>query len=280
MKSASPELIALLASNEYRLADLYTITLSSGTVLRYTSADVPIVYAGNTFVAVPIARSRTRTVIGVEVDTMDISVHPTAAMLVNGNPFLQSVYSGAFDGAIVKLERAFMAAWGNTTPGVLHQFEGSVSDTDLDGITARIKVRSLLELLNIKMPRNVYQATCCNSLYDTACGASRAAYAVNGTATGGSILNVTSGLGQASGHFDQGVIKFNSGANAGVSRTVKSFAGGEFALSVPLALPVASGDTFTAWPGCDKTLATCTAKFSNASKYRGFPWIPVPETAY
>lgn len=280
MKSASLDLIALLESNEYRLADLYTITLSTGAVLRYTSADMMINYAGYAYLPVPIERSRTRIVIGVEVDTLDISVYPTAAMLVNGNPFLQSVYSGAFDGALVKLERAFMPTWGDTSAGVLHQFEGNVSDTDVDGYAARIKVRSLLELLNIKMPRNVYQSTCCNSLYDSACGASRVTYAVNGTATGGSILTVTSGLGQASGYFEQGVIKLLTGANAGVTRTVKSFAGGAFALSVPLSLPVTAGDTFTAWPGCDKTLTTCTSKFSNATKYRGFPWIPVPETAY
>lgn len=280
MKSASAGLIALLSSNEFKLADLYTITLSTGSVLRYTSADIKIVYGGNTFLPVPIERSRIRTVIGVEVDTLDIRVYPTPAMLVNGNPFLQSIYSGAFDGALVMLERAFMATWGDTSPGCLHLFEGNVSDTDVDGFMVSIKVRSLLELLNIKMPRNVYQASCCNSLYDTACGANRATYAINGTATGGSITSVNSGLGQAAGYFDQGVIKFLTGPNAGVSRTVKSFAGGVFQLSVPLALPAASGHTFTAWPGCDKTLATCSSKFSNAAKYRGFPWIPVPETAY
>lgn len=280
MKSASPELIALLASNEFRLADLYTITLSTGAILRYSSSDISITYGGNTFLPVPIERGRVRTVIGVEVDTLDIRICPTPAMLVNGNPFLQSIYSGAFDGALVKLERAFMATWGDTSSGCLHLFEGNVSDTDVDGFVASIKVRSMLELLNIKMPRNVYQAACCNSLYDTACGVNRAAYAVNGTATGGSITSVTSALAQAAGYFDQGVIKFLTGPNAGVTRTIKSFSGGAFQLSVPLALPVASGHTFTAWPGCDKTLATCTSRFSNSSKYRGFPWIPVPEAAY
>jgi hypothetical protein len=39
MKSASAATIALLALNQYLMAELYTITLLNGTVLRYTDAD-------------------------------------------------------------------------------------------------------------------------------------------------------------------------------------------------------------------------------------------------
>ena len=44
MKSASAATIAILAGNQFTFAELYTITLLDGTVLRYTDADAPLWY--------------------------------------------------------------------------------------------------------------------------------------------------------------------------------------------------------------------------------------------
>lgn len=281
MKSASPELIALMASNEFRLADLVTITLKDASVLRYTSLDIPLIYAGNTYAPIVMERGRTRVVLGVEVDSLDLRLYPTDSQTVNGNLFLPAVHAGAFDGAEVRLERAYMPAWGDTSPGTVNLFEGRVSEIELDGLEVHFRIASFLELLNTKMPRNVYQAACINTLYDGACGASRATFAVYGTAISPSSREMISAtLPQADGYFTQGVVQVTSGANAGVYRNVKLFSTGHFFLSIPLVYPVAVGDTFTAWPGCDKLLDTCTNKFSNAARFRGFPWIPTPETAY
>jgi uncharacterized phage protein (TIGR02218 family) len=38
--------------------------------------------------------------------------------------------------------------------------------------------------------------------------------------------------------------------------------------------PIEAGDTFVVTAGCDKTFATCAAKFSNGLNFRGFPHIP------
>ena len=52
MKTATKELIDLLhGSDEFQMADLYTITLSGGQVLRHTSADMPVVWDGQTYEA-------------------------------------------------------------------------------------------------------------------------------------------------------------------------------------------------------------------------------------
>ena len=37
---------------------------------------------------------------------------------------------------------------------------------------------------------------------------------------------------------------------------------------------LAVGVAFEAFAGCDRTLATCQAKFGNAINFGGFPWIP------
>ena len=40
------------------------------------------------------------------------------------------------------------------------------------------------------------------------------------------------------------------------------------------------GDTFSVFAGCDKTFATCKAKFDNALNFRGFPHLPGNDAAY
>jgi uncharacterized phage protein (TIGR02218 family) len=131
------------------------------------------------------------------------------------------------------------------------------------------------------VPRDVYQPGCLNTLYDAACGLNRTTYQVTGTttsATDAARLVFSHGLAQAAGYFDLGVIQFTSGANAGISRSVKTHTGSTLSVMQPWPAPVASGDAFKAWPGCDKTRSTCETKFSNTIRFRGHPYIPMPET--
>lgn len=287
MKSASPTLIALLSSaRQFWMADLYTFTLVDGTVLRYTSADIDIATGGNTFShnGPIISRSRTKVALGTAVDQLDLNITATAETLLSGLPWLQAITNGALDGAQVKLERAFAAspedAMSGNIAGTVNLFEGRVSDTTTDSLTSKVIVRSWLEVLNTPLPRNLYQPPCGNSLYDTGCGVSRAAYAAFGAAASGSTRqSINCGLGNPAGYFDIGEIVMTSGQNLGVIRTVRAYTPGVVALAYPLPKPVSVGDTFTIYPGCDKRLTTCDTKFGNKPRFRGTPFVPVPETA-
>lgn len=282
MKTADANLPALLATDKFRMADLFTITLKSGTVMRLTAADISLIVGGFIFSPAVIKRTRTRTVLGIEVDTMTITIAPGDGMTVMGNPLLQAVHAGAFDGATVLVERLFMAEWGNTaTAGKVHIFEGNVSLPKVDGSKAVIKTKSMTEGLNVKMPRNMFLPSCGRSLYDNGCGLSKAAFATSGIVVSGSTKTaISASLSQADGYFTQGHMIFNSGPNAGVIRTIKAHTTNLLSLALPLAYQPLAGDTFTVYPGCDKTLDTCVSKFNNKLKFRGYPWIPVPETAY
>jgi uncharacterized phage protein (TIGR02218 family) len=139
-------------------------------------------------------------------------------------------------------------------------------------------VKSDLEILNVKLPRNLYQATCLNTLYDSYCTANKNSFVGGGTIVGASKIAVTVSNTNAANYFDLGYIVFNTGALAGVKRTVKSNNANTFNLLNPLPSLPANGDVFTAYAGCDKTQATCQSKFSNVIHFRGFPYVPVPET--
>ncbi len=303
MKPASGALQTLLATRSFLAADLYTFTLVGGGVLRYTSFDTDVVANGFTFTSSGATgpffdrkdnKAKAHWKIGVEVDTLVFDVLPGAAT-INGQPFLAACLQGVFDGAELQFERAFMPppvmpvlppATIPTMTGTVIIFVGRVAEVDLGRSLATFTVNSHLELLNQNMPRNLFQAPCVNTLFDAACAfgrpGMRASFAVSGAAASGSnAFAVNAGLSQATGYFDLGSIVFTSGANNGVSRSVKSYTQGSpgtLNLLTPLPNPPVTGDTFTLYPGCDKQQATCSGKFANLANFQGFPFIPIPET--
>ena len=283
MKPASPALVALLNSGaQFIMADLYTFTLVGGMVLRYSAAATALSANGYAFALGPkFERSKTKTVIGTQVDELDIRVYPEMTDLVGGTPFLTAVWQGQFDGALLQLERAFMPSYGDTSPGTVVLFAGRVSDADCSRTGVDIKVRSHLELLNIQMPRRLWQSACSFVFGDAMCLFNRAAMAASFASGAGSTQTaiVTSVSPMPASLYDQGTIIGISGANAGETRTIRQLTGGRVVVTLAFLSPVAPGDQFQLLPGCDHTLATCTNTFNNAIHFGGFPYIPTPETA-
>lgn len=270
----------LASGGPFILADLYQITMPNGTLLRWTSFDTDVSWAGYTWTAdCPVlTRGNTRVVIGVEVDTLDLTITPRASDLVAGLPLLAAARAGAFDGTRLVLYRAFLAADGSAI-GAVMRFSGRFADVDFGRSAMDVRVNSDAEALSIQLPRNTYSPTCGRTLYSPGCDVSRAANTVTKTVGAGSnTRQIACVLDQSATWWDQGGMQFTSGALAGTRRTVKNYAGGVLALFSPLPAAPAVGDTFIVYPGCDKTLATCKSKFNNVAKFRGCPFIPTPET--
>ena len=286
MKPASAALIALLnGSEQFVMADLYTFTLAGGaTVLRYSAAPTAIAANGYLFAAGPkFERSKTKVVIGTQVDELDIKIYPEPTDLVGSTPFLEAAWQGQFDGALLQLERAFMGAeggYGDTTAGTVILFSGRISDIDCSRTGVEIKCRSHLELLNIQMPRRLWQSSCTHVFGDAMCLFNRSSLAITFAGGSGSTTTVIEGAPMTTTPYAQGTIIAVTGANAGYSRTISSFvSGGAVTVKLAFLSPVAAGDQFQLLPGCDRTLATCTNVFNNAVHFGGFPYIPTPETA-
>jgi uncharacterized phage protein (TIGR02218 family) len=287
VKPASAALIALLNSSEqFIMADLYTFTLVGGaTILRYSAAPTPIVANGYLFAVGPkFERSKTKVVIGTQVDELDIKIYPEATDLVGSTPFLEAAWQGQFDGGLVQLVRAFMGAnaggYGDTSAGTVILFSGRISDIDCSRTGVEMKCRSHLELLNIQMPRRLWQSSCTHVFGDAMCLFNRSSLAATFSAANGSTTTVIQGAPTTATPYAQGTIIAVTGGNAGYSRTISSFiSGGTVTVKLAFLSSVAVGDQFQLLPGCDRTLATCTNVFNNALHFGGFPYIPTPETA-
>jgi uncharacterized phage protein (TIGR02218 family) len=292
MKTASPELLALLATRQFFSADLYLFTLIGGGTLNYCGGDRDIVWNGVTWTAGGTTgpyfdrkdnKAKCHWKVGVEVDTLVFDVLPGSA-LVEGEAFLSAVRQGVFDGAEMTLYRAFMPTYGNVAAGTVIMFAGRVAEIDAGRSLATFSVNSHLELLNQNMPRNLYQSGCVNTLFDVSCTLNAASFAVSDTVSTGSTQSVITPatLIEPNGYFDLGVITFTSGAASGLSRTVKTYiqgTPGTVSLISPLTVAPQAGDSFLIYPGCDKQQSTCQNKFANITNFRGFPYVPENSTA-
>lgn len=110
MKTADPALIAYLQSaREVTIAEIYTITLISGTVLHYTSFDVDVLWEGDLYTSgeVLITRKGITQKTGTEVAELELTMVPRGA-LIDGVPWLEAVNNGALDGATISLQRLFV----------------------------------------------------------------------------------------------------------------------------------------------------------------------------
>lgn len=262
------------------MADMFEFETPSG-VTRYSGADFDFAWDGFIYQRGPLLqRSGVRSTVGLQSDEMTIKADADSTMLLEGLPFVQAALNGALDRARMTLKRAFFSDWGQAPVGVLTLFPGRVSNVEGTRSRVEISVKSDIELLNAPTPPNLYQPPCVHTLFSPGCGALRGAFLVNGSVTGFSAGIMATNLSQVSGWFDQGTVKFLTGANAGLVRTVKSYAAGGFTFALPLPNPPTAGDTFEALPGCDKRQATCSDKFSNLPRFGGFPYVPAPETAY
>ena len=230
-----------------------------------------------------IDRGTLRSVIGTQVDTLDVTVTASPTHMIGTTPWLQAAKIGLLDGASLKLERCFMPTFGDTSLGTVILFSGAVAEVDAGRNQAVLRINSDLHMLNRQMPRNLYQPACLNSLFDTQCGLTKATYGFPGTVTTvNTNLNLTTNIVTAAGYHNQGTITFTGGANSGISRTIKSNDGlGGIVLINPLPSIPQIGDTFTAYAGCDKQFSTCSSgKFNNVIKFHGFPFVPAPESVY
>lgn len=290
MKSASAGLIDLLnSSQQIYVADLIEIRIiATGNIYRYTSSDIDITdeATGHSYSSSgPLfKRSKISSKIGLETGELEVDISVNPDMEIESQPWMIAARIGVFDSATLRLSRAFMPSWGDTSLGLVELFSGHFADIEIDGSRITATIKNLIDVLDTQLPKNLYQAACIHSLFDEGCTLSRAALtqisAVEtsfGTPTK-SYVPVANG--DAPAYWDQGIITFTSGANEGISRTIKTNpATHQIYITTPLPALPADGDTIELVPGCDKTLARCTNIFGNRDNYRGYPFIPIAETA-
>jgi hypothetical protein len=318
MKTATPALTTLLdaaiaqgAASTLYSVDLYTFTPVNGPVIRLCTGDFDAidnaanVYScgsiGSGYPKIDTKQSKVqgKWTRGLDDDSWTVALAPTVQDQFSGaftfpdvfgsTPWLAACRAGLFAGATVQVARAYWAApptapysvATKTCVGSIVIYGGIIGEVDATPTLCFFNCSSYKYLLSMNMPRNLVQASCRHQLFDARCTLSAASFAKTATALAGStqysVLASPAAPG-GSGNYAQGRMLCTSGLNAGLQRSIVAHVGSAFQPQYAWPFAVATGDSFTFYVGCDKSLGSggCGG-FANTVNFLATPYTPQPE---
>lgn len=276
----TPEFQSHLARAVTTLCHCWRLTLRDGTVFGFTDHDRALTVDGTKFVPeTGFTASEAREREGLGIDTADVEGALSSIRITEAD-----ILDGRYDGASVE---TLLVNWREPTE-FAHLRRATIARvTRADGKFVA-ELESLGRGLDLVRGRQV-RRHCDAELGDQRCGANLSGPAFTGT---GEVISfngedriVVAGLdGYAAGWFAHGVLTWTGGASAGRSERVIDFRHDAAGVTVVIWPTLSSlpepGDTFSIVAGCDKSFATCKAKFANSLNFRGFPHLPGNDSAY
>ena len=253
----------------------WLIRRSDGIVLGFTDHDCTV-QVGDT-ACEPLTglnSSEASTALGLSVAGGEVEGVLSSVKISDAD-----IEQGRYDGASIE---AYLVNWSEPGQHMLLR-RWSAGKISRSGSRFVMELKGAAAAFDAVRGRRVLRH-CDASLGDSRCGINvdDPRYFADGTVLTAEGLGLTaSGLdGFASGWFAGGMLNWTGGANAGRNLRVTVHAGQVLNLAEPPVLPVAQGDEFRIIAGCDKSFATCKARFGNGLNFRGFPHLPGNDAAY
>ena len=241
--------------------ELYKFT-HEGTDYLYTSENQDVTVDGDTYTAAALEREQ------VEKDS-DFSRGRLKIRCVQ-TPLLLSFLAISPPSTIAVTVYRHQPYISTPVTEVL--FEGKVESIAFElGQRCQITAIEAQEFVFYKFPAWVYQPTCNHVLYSTDCGLTRASYKNTVTAevlTTPAVMWSSGANINGDKYYSWGTAEFN-----GEKRLIIAQNGEQVVFQVPFT-SLEVGDSVDLYPGCTKTASECKNKFSNLSKFMGFPHIP------
>ena len=295
-----------------------------------------------------VKRGRIMTTVGTETSTLEIELLTGGQAMIGPDPIdfdwmspvhiAEAAAKGAFDNARVYVHWGFLeenAIWSDYdwwlenvdgvnqivsnwyAVGTMLMFMGFVGEVNPTPGSVRLTVKSPMERLKQKFPRNTFQPKCHWQLYGRGCGVDRFAT----DSLGAPIYFETSWAGpdsnqlavqnqswwgsgapevrmdflQSSAWIEFAPVDDGGGMNAGLRRQVVGVGwNNDYLLSVPLPYVPQDGDAFMIYMGCNKSGEKwntaevpyvdfdndCALIFNNQGRCRAFPQVPTDLNVY
>lgn len=248
------------------IAMCWRVERRDGVAIGLTSHDRDLVIDGLIHRAAPgMTPSAIKRSDGLDADTMDV-----AGALTSDAITPRDLIAGRWDGARVAL---FAVDWTGGSARV-PLGEGRIGSVETRGGAFTAELRGASAALD----RPVVEETspeCRANLGDKRCrvamaGRRRIARVV---AIDGQTLTVDAAE-SAANAYGLGLLRWLGGMNGGLETAIMASSGTSVTLRTVPALAVAAGDMIELIEGCDKSIATCSARFGNAANFRGEPYLP------
>ena len=270
MRTISPELADRLEGGATTLAHVLRIVRRDSAAFAFTDHDRPMVF--DTLTCEPNTSLQVGALeksAGLDVDSASV-----AGALSSEAISEEDLARGVWDGAVVDL---FRVDW--TDPSLrVHLFSGRVGEVRRSVASFEAELRGTQAALNVPIGR-VFSRYCDADLGDGRCGVDLETSALRGEGEVeqvlGSHLFKASGLSSfTDGWFARGKVTWAIGGESEVASHRLDADGAVIELLEAPGAALAVDASFTIYAGCDKTFATCRAKFMNHLNFRGFPHMP------
>lgn len=273
MREMNEALRARLHAEVTHLCTCWKILRRDGTMQGFTDHDEAIIFDGVTF----------ETDGGLHLNGQEerLGLHGSKSDV--GGSLLQfsidegALASGAFDGASVE---TWLVDWCDPDLRLLMNVEVMGEVRRADHVFSA-ELRSLAQVFEQETGRR-FMRTCSADLGDTHCRVdlTQARYLthtpVQSVQDASHVTVMLSGFSDR--WFTNGQIRVISGAQKGTICAIKAHRQdndrAQITIWTPLSPALDVGDQIELRAGCDKSFATCGAKFANRVNFRGFPHIP------
>lgn len=285
MKSLSGGLTAHYEQSTTTICTIWKITRRDGEVFAFTDLDRDVTFEGVIYAArTAYTPTQLESKVDLSVDNMEAQ-----GLLDSAGITLRDVEAGLWDGASYEISevnyRDLTMGRNLLSKGWLGRVRRGKSGlyvAELRGLTSKLQ----------QNVGRVVLPSCDAVLGDVRCGVDLTPFTMTGVPVDSvaSVISFTAAALEAdspslaAGWFSFGVVTFETGLNAGVSREIKEHqGGGVLLLQDPFPFDVEVGDEFTAVAGCNKLLKLsdgtygghCKVKFDNVVRFRGHAEVPL-----
>jgi len=272
MRAVPAAITAARQSESSRLCQIWEVTRTDGTILRFTEHDRDLIVSGNTYLSTAsFDPSSIKANADMAVGDMDVR----GAFSV-GEVTAADVLAGKYQGASFWVGEVL---WDAPEEGVdILKFGWLGRCKELGG-------QFTFELLGPGMMLQhtigeIYSPTCRATFGDARCKVDLESVQITVTVTAVTSRRefAVSGLSTpVADYWSLGLAQWLTGANAGISMEVQTSDVDDVALLLAMPFDIAIGDTLRLTAGCDHTLAMCRDRFNNVLNFRGEPHVPVSD---
>ncbi|WP_166041545.1 DUF2163 domain-containing protein [Sphingosinicella sp. YJ22] len=259
--------------SSFLLHDLATIALCwrlerrDGVTLGFTSHDRDLTVDGLIYRAAPgMLPSSISVSDGFDADSVDVKGALTSSAIR-----AQDMRAGRWDGASLAI---FMTDWESPGAEALILARGELGEVSISGEAFEAELKGPTSALERPVVEQM-SPECRATLGDRRCrvdmaGRVRLARVVT---SDGAVVTLDA-LEPSANAYGYGRLRWIGGPNSGLASLVRSSAGDQVTLrEAPAFVPV-EGDLLELSEGCDRSLATCSARFGNVVNFRGEPHLP------
>lgn len=286
MKTISQALLAHLGGAEITIAMLWKVSRPDGTIFGFTDHDQDISFTDNESLTPVVYKSHFGADASATTTHSDMSIsnQELVAFIESDEITEADIFAGKYDYATIEIR---IVNWNNLNMGALLWKKATLGEVKIQNGKFIAELRGLEFYLNTNMGET-YGPICRADLGDSRCTVNLALWRQNSTVatvtnlrsfTPGTTLLQMQGSTPNSpapgGWFNDGVITWLSGKNAGYTMEAAIWDGTTITLFEDMPNPIQPGDQFSIDPGCDKSngLDGCQ-KFNNIVNFRGEPFIP------